>query len=177
VVTVYNWARPRDLSHYERIEHYHATFYQQVEALSVTPFSKRALDRGLTGVLVSYLRLQDEEFNSNESAGQVKKPHPAIAAAFDAISQRASMVEGDTKVGDFVRQLMDKRLDLWEKSTQQEEHGAVLGYQKGGPRTVPLLLKPEDADWTPFTCLNSLRDVEPGVRLILKDHSMDQEQT
>jgi len=175
VVTVYNWARPRDLSHYERFEHYHATFYQQVEALSVTPFSKRALDRGLTGVLVSYLRLQDEEFNSNESAGQVKKPHPAIAAAFDAISQRASMVEGDTKVGDFVRQLMDKRLDLWEKSTQQEEHGAVLGYQKGGPRTVPLLLKPEDADWTPFTCLNSLRDVEPGVRLILKDHSMDQE--
>ena len=32
VCTVYNWARPRDLSHYERFEHYHATFYQQVEA-------------------------------------------------------------------------------------------------------------------------------------------------
>ena len=26
-------ARPRDLSHYERFEHYHATFYQHVEAL------------------------------------------------------------------------------------------------------------------------------------------------
>ena len=39
VCTVYNWARPRDLSHYERFEHYHATFYRQVEALSVTPFS------------------------------------------------------------------------------------------------------------------------------------------
>jgi len=24
VCTVYNWARPRDLSHYERFEHYHA---------------------------------------------------------------------------------------------------------------------------------------------------------
>jgi len=53
VVTVYNWARPRDLSHYERFEHYHATFYQQVEALSVTPFSPRALDRGLTALLVA----------------------------------------------------------------------------------------------------------------------------
>lgn len=53
VCTVYNWTRPRDLSHYERFEHYHATFYQNVEPLSVTPFSARALDRGLTGVLVA----------------------------------------------------------------------------------------------------------------------------
>ncbi len=28
VVTVYNWTRPRDLSHYETFEQYHATFYQ-----------------------------------------------------------------------------------------------------------------------------------------------------
>src|SRR5437868_9653320 len=43
VVTLYNWARPRDLAHYEDFEHYHATFYRQVEALSVTPYTKRAL--------------------------------------------------------------------------------------------------------------------------------------
>ena len=51
VVTIYNWARPRDLSHYERFEHYHATFYQHVEALSVTPFAARALDRGFAGYI------------------------------------------------------------------------------------------------------------------------------
>ena len=28
VCTVFNWARPRDLSHYERFEHYHATLLQ-----------------------------------------------------------------------------------------------------------------------------------------------------
>ncbi|MBC7706734.1 MAG: helicase, partial [Rhodoferax sp.] len=50
VSTIFNWARPRDLSHYERFEHYHETFYKHVEALSVTPFSARALDRGLSGV-------------------------------------------------------------------------------------------------------------------------------
>ncbi len=53
VCVVFNWARPRDLSHYEQFEHYHATFYQQVEALSVTPFAPRALDRGLSALLVS----------------------------------------------------------------------------------------------------------------------------
>ncbi len=52
VCTVYNWARPRDLSHYETFEHYHATFYEHVEALSVTPFSAGALCRGLTALLV-----------------------------------------------------------------------------------------------------------------------------
>ena len=48
VVTVYNWTRPRDLSHYETFEQYHATFYQHVEALSVTPFALGAISRGLT---------------------------------------------------------------------------------------------------------------------------------
>ena len=49
VVTLYNWTRPRDLAHYEDFEHYHATFYRQVEALSVTPYTRRSLDRGTAG--------------------------------------------------------------------------------------------------------------------------------
>ena len=42
-------AQPRDRSHYERFEAYHESFYRAVEATSVTPFSPRALDRGLAG--------------------------------------------------------------------------------------------------------------------------------
>src|SRR5207253_2964204 len=53
VLTVFNWARPRDLSHYETFEHYHSTFYKHVESLSVTPFAPGALTRGLAGLLVS----------------------------------------------------------------------------------------------------------------------------
>ena len=88
------------------------------------------------------------------------------------------MVQGDTKVGDLVCQLLDKRIDLWEKEAQIEQRGAVLGYQSSSDgRTVALLHKPEEVDWNTFTCLNSLRDVEPMVRLILRDHSMDQEPT
>ena len=57
VVTLGNWARPRDLAHFEQFRHYHETFYAQVEALSVTPFSPTSLDRGLDGVLVSAARV------------------------------------------------------------------------------------------------------------------------
>src|SRR5262249_38362367 len=62
VCAVYNWARPRDLSHYETFEHYHATFYKHVEALSVTPFSAGATYRGLSALLVSLIRLPGFEF-------------------------------------------------------------------------------------------------------------------
>ena len=51
VVSLANWARPRDMAHFEQFQHYHETFYAQVEALSVTPYSEAALERGLMGVL------------------------------------------------------------------------------------------------------------------------------
>jgi helicase-like protein len=39
VLTVYNWARPRDLSHYETFSHYHRTLYRQVEGRAITSAS------------------------------------------------------------------------------------------------------------------------------------------
>lgn len=56
VVTILNIHKPRDRSHYERFAAYHESFYRSVEATSVTPFSPRALDRGLAGALVSLAR-------------------------------------------------------------------------------------------------------------------------
>ena len=56
VVTILNIHKPRDRSHYERFAAYHESFYRSVEATSVTPFSPRALDRGLAGTLVALAR-------------------------------------------------------------------------------------------------------------------------
>ncbi len=57
VVTMYNWMGTRDLSHYERFKSYHTALYKHVEAISVTPFSSRALDRGIRGVFAAMNRL------------------------------------------------------------------------------------------------------------------------
>lgn len=90
VFTVQTWSRPRDLSHYETFEHYHATFYKHVEAQSVTPFSARALDRGLTGTFVSLMRLANDELNPNLGAQLLDKSGDARAAgARTALSDRA----------------------------------------------------------------------------------------
>ena len=69
VVTLGNWARPRDLAHYEQFRHYHETFYSQVEALSVTPYSPTSLERGLDGLLVSAARVMQAPVADGLSAG------------------------------------------------------------------------------------------------------------
>ena len=56
VVTLLNVHRPRDRSHYERFEAFHASFYRAVEATSVTPFAPRALDRALPALVVALAR-------------------------------------------------------------------------------------------------------------------------
>jgi hypothetical protein len=51
--------------------------------------------------------------------------------------------------------------------------GKTLGYKerKDGV-TVPLLQRPDQKPWDPFTCLNSLREVEQQVGLILIDDGL-----
>ncbi|PWB56025.1 MAG: helicase [Anaerolineales bacterium] len=175
VITVYNWARPRDLSHYERFEHYHATLYQQVEALSVTPFSPRAIDRGISALLVSFLRLYGFDFNGNESAALLDREHPTVKLAVDEISRRAGLVTGNPKVEQEVRAELNSRLDHWlARAAKLAGSGAKLGY-KGveDGRTLGLLETPNKQVRDLFTCLTSLRDVEPSVNLILNNYEIE----
>ncbi len=172
VCVVFNWARPRDLSHYEQFEHYHATFYQQVEALSVTPFAPRAMDRGLAALLASYVRLLGPEFNENSQAGKVDGDHRYFLAAMDELSRRAEVITGSKEVGGAVRAALEELRVYWLKMARANV-GTELGYKtrKDG-QTVGLLRQPGQGEWRPFTCLNSLRDVEPSINLILDERGL-----
>ncbi len=177
VVTVLNWARPRDLSHYEQFEHYHAVFYRYVEALSVTPFAPRALTRGLTGVLASMIRLDGREFNPNAAAELVKGAgqFPEIVDTFASRAQDATFPnEEHVDVGSDVRQALTARLDEWagEAATPNRR----LGYRspkKKDDVTVGLLEPPSKEPWGSFTVPTSMREVEPGVGLVLGGRTRD----
>jgi hypothetical protein len=166
VLSLFNWARPRDLSHYETFEHYHETFYKHVEALSVTPFSARALDRGLSGVLVALVRLRDQRLNANPKAGELQDTDPVMPLVIDRIIARAVQALGDPSVGALVNQMLMERRDYWlNRVHNQTDHR--LGYRDDSNGVVGLLKQPGPGDWEKFTCLNSLRDVEGTVDLIL----------
>ncbi len=170
VCVVFNWARPRDLSHYEQFEHYHATFYQQVEALSVTPFAPRALDRGLAALLTSFVRLSSTALSKNDAAGHITSATVAFTEAIDAITRRAEEITHDAEAVERVRADLEKLKAYWLKKASQLPS---LGYktQRNGV-TWGLLKEPERGKWEPFTCLNSLRDVEPTVHLILDERGL-----
>lgn len=170
VCVVFNWARPRDLSHYEQFEHYHATFYQQVEALSVTPFAPRALDRGLAALLTSFVRLSTTELSENGAAGNVTDDNSAFASAIQEITQRAEDITNDTEAVERVRSTLEKLQAYWVRKAQTLPD---LGYKtRRNSTTLGLLKEPERGQWEPFTCLNSLRDVEPTVSLILDTYGL-----
>lgn len=171
ICTVYNWTRPRDLSHYESFEHYHATFYQHVEALSVTPFSPQALTRGLSAVLVALVRLAGLELNANHGAEKLTQTTPLAQAALAQIVARAAQINGLASA-ELVRESLQSRLDEW--LSRIPAHGARLGYQEERDGvTTGLLSTPGLTRWDTFTCLNSLRDVEPTVNLLLDDYGLD----
>ncbi|MCU4713677.1 DEAD/DEAH box helicase [Bacillus cereus] len=56
IVTVYSNQNSRDKSHFEHFNEYHQRLYAQVETTSLTPFSTASLERGLTAVLIGFLR-------------------------------------------------------------------------------------------------------------------------
>jgi hypothetical protein len=167
VFTVYNWARPRDLSHYETFCHYHRTLYRQVEALSVTPFAPRALDRGLTGVLASLLRLCGPAWNANRGAGLVDPAAAQAVWARDAIRARA-----DDQVGhqgaDALAERINVLLEAWRAEAAVGQR--TLVYQRRGKSDtdVSLLQEPGIEGWSMWTVPTSMRNVENAVPLALR---------
>jgi hypothetical protein len=169
VCTVLTWARPRDLSHYESFEHYHATFYKHVEAQSVTPFSPRAMDRGLTGTLLSVMRLENPVFNPNPGAAALDRPdRPEAAEARDLLVGRAWEISHEAALRDLASSELKERLDEW--AHEAGKGGRTLAYEKKGPHRdtiVGLLKRPGIQAWDNFTVPMSMREVEPGVSLIM----------
>jgi hypothetical protein len=91
--------------------------------------------------------------------------------AIEAIVLRAREVTSDNAVGDLVREMLEQRVDEWlARSSQAKKTGALLGYEeRKDSNTVGLLDRPTPGGWHRFTILNSLRDVESSVGLVLQD--------
>ena len=114
VVTLYNWARPRDLAHFEDFGHYHATFYRQVEALSVTPYTRRSLDRTTAGMLVAAVRNVVDAFSRNRDAGTVSLDGPVVAQVFDRMLARAEAI-GAVRGRSYLQERIGRFVDVWKQ--------------------------------------------------------------
>ena len=173
VFTVLTWSRPRDLSHYETFEHYHQTFYKHVEAQSVTPFSPRAMDRGLTGAMISLFRHQFELLNPNLGAETMDSPNlTEVGVVKTQLGERAWKVSNDSSQNKVAQDMVVSRVDRWVAEVTQG--GRSLGYEAviKGDDIVALLKKPGVKPWDELTAPMSLREVEPNVNLVMDDANL-----
>lgn len=112
VVTMYNWLGARDLSHYERFRSYHAALYRYVEAISVTPYSSRALDRGLRGVFTAINRIGPDGMAQETSAANFDPADAYVLASIDEIEKRAAQLVGHADAS-LVRGRLLSHRDEW----------------------------------------------------------------
>jgi hypothetical protein len=141
-----------------------------VEAQSVTPFSPRAMDRGLTGALLSLMRLKYPDFSPNEGAAVLDRPdRPEILEAIDVLVGRAWNVSENRAIKALAERELKERADEWANK-EASVPGRTLAYEKRGDHAatmVPLIKAPGIHAWDNWTVPMSMREVEPGVRLIM----------
>jgi hypothetical protein len=192
VVTCLNVMRPRDRSHYERFVAYHESFYRQVEATSVTPFSGQALDRGLVGSLLSMIRHGIKEMEPPKGVMGIHDRRPAADEIVGWMVSRARRHrnfpddEAETRIAELVRARGKSFLDAWEVVVDKAIKGAATRtYSKNDRATsegLPLLFTandepPVDHDARNFQAPTSMRDVEPSVHMWLRFKQLDERGT
>ena len=166
VVTLYNWARPRDLAHFEDFEHYHATFYRQVEALSVTPYTRRSLDRSTMATFVAALRNSLPEYSRNLDAYDVDLDGAAARRVVERLLARADAVDPQ-RGRDYLR---DKLATIRDRWNQIRTADLRLSYDRGPgaqQNTVPLLARPGLGRWDELTVGMSMRETESEINLLV----------
>ena len=183
VVALGNWARPRDLAHFEQFRHYHETFYAQVEALSVTPFSVTSLERGLDGVLVSAARVLQaakagtgQGLSPEDGAARIEAEQHFAGELIGALVRRIAQA-GDEDAAERARRRLENRLDQWGKRRKHlMDDRKSLVYEKiqDETRHDALMMSAENAkagiesrDTPPFVVANSMREVQPEINLLV----------
>ena len=181
VVSLGNWARPRDLAHFEQFRHYHETFYAQVEALSVTPYSPTSLARGIDGLLVSAARVLQasvaEGLSPEREAGRIRDQRTAVQAIVEKLKKRIAVAALDEAATKRANDLLVNRLDRWtERAKRAVDMHKTLVYERTGEggKYLPLIISPENAKASvggsmeaPFVIANSMREVQPEINLLV----------
>ncbi len=162
VVTLYNPSQSRDRSHYEQFKTFHSALYKYVEATSVTPFSERARDKALHGILISLCRQLISELSNNEGAQNIEEVYEKVQEIKRYIIEEASII--DKNEFENVASELDDIIDEW-----RERADGSLVYQRVINISSLPLLKNNDDEIGVYTTLNAMRNVEGQSNLYLEE--------
>ncbi|KQW57063.1 helicase-related protein [Variovorax sp. Root411] len=175
VVTLYNFGRPRDLSHFEHFRTYHSALYRNVEATSVTPWAPRARDKALHAVVASVVRHLVPGLEGDEDAAQFDPSSPAVKALVASILARVSAASDSMEASD-TKDEIAAVLEEWARRSQdaRSSSGRLRYWEKKAPfgRTAPHLMCSAEEGASrgslAWPTPNTMREVEPSTAFVLK---------
>lgn len=171
IFTVFNAARPRDMSHFEHFVHYHETIYRRVEVTSVTPWSSRARDRALHAIFIAAIRHLVPGLAGRFSAAEFDPDDPLVGQIKDWIVQRAARAGAIHVSPEDIRDELDGIIARWAtrarkfRGNTKFEYWATTRPYDNRPVNPHLMRSAEDPviDAGVWPTPNSMRDVEPSA--------------
>ena len=174
VVTLYNFGRPRDLSHFEHFQNYHQALYSSVEATSVTPWAPRARDKALHAVFAAAVRHLVEGLEEDGSAISFDSSNARVREIGDYLVRRARSATSNATDA-HIRAEIDEIAADWERraSDARAANRKFNYWEKSAPfgKTAPHLLRSAEqlsSNTSAWATPNSLREVEPSAAFVLK---------
>lgn len=176
VVTLYNWSRPRDRSHYENFRGYHQAFYRYVEAQSVTPFSARARDRALHAAVFALARAEIEALRPNNSASRIldSDVEDTVTSLTKTLLERIRRVETDSEDFDKAEQEIKEIINIWRDLAENATEDRPLVWTrivKQGEEVPPIMARimigPDEPN-VEFPIQFSMRDVDAAASLVME---------
>jgi hypothetical protein len=169
VLAMYNSSRSRDKSHYEQFGFYHRSFYQYVEATSVTPFSARAIEKAVHCAFIIMLRLSEHTLGANDNAVNFRVDDECVSKVKNFILDRIRKIHPEA-VRDAEEWIMAvaKR---WEELAL-ENPDTLVYFKRNQAGSCNLLIAGEQGSNLDFPAtLNSLRNVEPSPNVFIQERN------
>ncbi|MBQ2923436.1 MAG: helicase [Bacteroidales bacterium] len=125
VITLHNPFRARDLSHFERFKEFHEKLYYYVEPISITPFSKKSVNKYMplyiaTMIRHNYLDLANSDSAAGLTTSLQEKIKEDITAYFkDRLHRTESLSENlrellTDELEQYIESFLNEALQYWQ---------------------------------------------------------------
>jgi helicase-like protein len=181
IFTIFNAARPRDISHFEHFVHYHETLYRRVEVTSVTPWSSRSRDRALHAIFVAAVRHLIPGMSGRFGAAEFNPDDPLVAEIQKWIMKRAESAGTAHVSREDIRDELNRIVARWAAKARMYrgngkfEYWATSRPYDNRPVNPHLMRGAEDPviDRGVWATQNSMRDVEPSAYYVVLPENVE----
>ena len=134
VITLHNPFRARDLSHFERFREFHEKLYYYVEPISITPFSKKSVNKYLPLYNAAMIRHQYEDLANVENASALSvqmqtKIKNEMYVYFRERLERTNKLTSELKelltkeLEEYIELFIEEALNNWQGLVDNQQQG------------------------------------------------------